>query len=122
MDDEKSAAQLFDEWRPWLEWQARHRAQCGPLRVVDFESLPDAPPFVTSAAEERYRRGYWHGYSQAMDDLRVAYSKSGTHTARWWAAWQRVARFFDAALTRWRHESHKGNPTPPPHFGVGQWL
>lgn len=66
--------------------------------------------------EEAYRRGYWYGYSEAMDDLRVAYSKNGTHTSRWWGAWQRVAEFFDGQLTEWRHEAHNGRLTTPPSF------
>jgi hypothetical protein len=47
------------------------------------------------AAEERgYRRGYWHGYSTAMDDALAAGAKGN-------AWWNKLASFFDGRLARW---------------------
>lgn len=115
--DEKKAADLFERWRPWLEWQARYRSVDG-VRVVDAAELlarPDAPSFVDERAEERYRRGYWHGYSQAIDDLHNACER---HAGKWPKAWSSVAAFLIEALTRWAYERHGGAVTMPPRFGV----
>ena len=65
-----------------------------------------------TATERDYRRGYLHGYSQAMDDLRAA-NQAHRSFAR---AWQSVARFFDGALARWRYDRACKYMTPPPYF------
>ena len=59
-------------------------------------------------AERDYRRGYEHGYSQAMDDLRATCRP---------AAWMACAQFFDDVLTAWRYARPKFLE-PPPKFDL----
>ena len=102
--DEKKAAELFEAWRPWLEWRAT--VESTPNYSCDWSAIKSAPSFVRHDEEEAFRRGYWHGYSQALDDIEAA----GGLTA----AWSRVAKFFDGALSRWRY--HGGQVDVPPTF------
>lgn len=105
--------ELLNRWFPWLEYQADREAETR-LRAVtfsEFMNAPQPPEFVQRHAEERYRRGYWHGYSQAMDDLERASGRK-----RHSKAWLRLARFFDGALSRWRYADHGGRIDMPPSF------
>lgn len=36
------------------------------------------------------------------------------------ARWDAVARFYDEALTPWRHAKHSGRVEPPPAWRKGQ--
>ena len=60
-----------------------------------------------ASGEADYRRGYHHGYSQAMDDLRADCKRS---------AWQTLAEWFDATLTRWRFAPRPVTFDIPPRF------
>lgn len=71
------------------------------------------PEPLLRASEESYRRGYWHGYSQALDDIAALSPPTGKGKA-----WTRLARFYDTALMRWRHAPHAGNVVRPPSYGI----
>jgi hypothetical protein len=92
-EEQARAAELVAEWLPWLEAEAREQAmkKGRGYAVVDLEA-PTAPVHILADSEHSYRRGYWHGYSQAMDALEACSRKP---------AWQDVARFFDDHLTPW---------------------
>lgn len=65
------------------------------------------------ALEQAYRRGYLHGYSEGMDDVRQAAQSRRLSAAR---AWGWLAGFFDGPLTRWRYADHQGRLDLPPTF------
>jgi len=56
--------------------------------------------------EMSFRRGYLHGYSQAMDDMLQSSRKTVT-------AWEKVCNFFDGQLTAWRFKNNPGFDFPP---------
>jgi hypothetical protein len=108
------AAELFEQWRPWLEHEARMQAKTEARRIclITADELlrsPSPPAFVSSETESAYRRGYWHGFSEALDNLLHAGAKRS-------AAWVRVARFFDGPLSRWRHAHNPKMSQMPPSF------
>lgn len=113
-DETARAAELFEQWRPWLECEARSvaikEARGFTAKTVgDLLAEPDSPAFVARRVETAYRRGYWHGFSEALDNLIQAGAKRG-------AAWVRVARFFDGPLKRWRHTCNPEMSQMPPSF------
>jgi hypothetical protein len=67
-----------------------------PLSWFDEQTFRDG--------ESDYRRGYYHGFSAAMDDLRPACKPS---------TWAALAEFFDDALRRWRSDDPAGLVHPP---------
>ena len=75
-----------------------------------FEVVP--PDFYGRDTEEAYRRGYWHGYSQALDDVRE-HGPASVGKSAWW---QRLAKFFDGPLCRWRCKEHNGEFEIPPSY------
>jgi hypothetical protein len=108
------AVELVELWRPWLESEARRQATKETRRflLVSVGSLleePETPAFVARRVETAYRRGYWHGYSKALDNMIQAGAKRS-------AAWSRVARFFDGPLKRWRYARNPERFEVPPSF------
>jgi hypothetical protein len=65
---------------------------------------------AAQANELSYRRGYTHGYSQAMDDL-----QAGTFPP----LWKKVCAFFDGALAKWRYAKGKLGHSFPPSYRSG---
>lgn len=51
-------------------------------------------------SDNGYRRGYMHGYSQAMDDM----EKHG---------WKECAEFFNEEVSRWRYIPEESTWEPP---------
>ena len=84
------------------------RSHSDRLRTICMTEVSERP----SEAELDYRRGYAHGYAQAMDDLRPRCSK--------WL-WDRVCEFFDGALARWSRQRGPLSFVLPPSFvAVGE--
>ena len=79
-----------------------------PHTAMANEHTPLIPESVLRASEDSYRRGYWHGYGQALDDI-AASTKRGT-------AWGRLATFYDTVLMRWRYAPHAGQGVRPPRY------
>ena len=95
----------------------------GPRRNPRFKLMtPDElveksaqSPADRRNAEEAYRRGYLHGYSNGMDDVLKA-SQARRYSAQ--RAWGLVAWFFDGPLSRWLYADHRGRFEPPPLFSA----
>ncbi len=108
------AAKLFEAWRPWLECEAQSAA-IKEARGFTAKTLgemmaePDPPGFVRRRVEIAYRRGYFHGFGEALDNLLQAGAKHS-------AAWTRVARFCDGPLHRWRYACNPKMSQLPPSF------
>lgn len=107
------------EAMPWIRWQAAEELSRRSGRLVfysmgDYENLAGRETWLArrhrASGEEDYRRGYWHGYSQAMDDIEAEFKKRRGFKA----AWQALAEFFDGALTHWRYRDRPGSLVPPP--------
>lgn len=82
------------------------------LRSVAFTSEElDAAAQAIPASESGYRRGYCHGYSQAMDDMRELMRRRGY--SRSTEAWNILARFYDRVLSPWRRNRREGSCCPP---------
>lgn len=68
------------------------------------QNPPDDRPF---------RRGFQHGYGQALDDVARAMS---------WMPYSEVMKalngFHDSHITPWRNAGARGNLTPPPAFSL----
>ncbi len=60
--------------------------------------------------EEAYRRGYWHGYDEALHDIHRAGLKK-TYSG----AWDKVSTFFWGPLTDWYH-GDTSLMVPPPAY------
>lgn len=69
------------------------------------------PRFSSDKAESNYRRGYSHGYAEAMDDM-LGLMKGGAKAKfpRAREAWNLLARFYDTVLTRWIYSSDGFEP------------
>lgn len=66
--------------------------------------------------EAAYRRGYIHGYSNAMDVAgRIADKPPSPQAKAWWSRW---TDFFNDILTPWRESRHSGEIVCPPPFSV----
>ncbi|UHD18572.1 hypothetical protein [Thiocapsa bogorovii] len=112
--EQARAADLFEQWRPRLEYEARNQAKEEARRISfvlvgDLLKAPEPPSFVGRRVEGAYRRGYWHGFGEALDNLLQAGAKRS-------AAWVRVARFCDGPLKRWRYASKPRDSEIPPSF------
>jgi hypothetical protein len=103
---------LIDEFMSrhlsWLQEEAEcyALAKLGTPRYIMRMDV-EPPPAFHEESEDSYRRGYVHGYSKAMDDLRGGCDAS---------LWKTVAVFFDTALARWRHNRGKDFMHLPPTF------
>ena len=107
-------AELVAQALPTVEHEAalelaRRRKE---LVAVSFAEMDEARTWLdvrhARSDEAAFRRGYEHGFSQAMDNLRSACRP---------AAWQALAQWFDTVLTPWRY----GRPVPmdpPPSYGT----
>lgn len=80
------------------------------LRMWRGDEMPVLTERERQIGEESYRRGYWHGYSQAMDDV-----PARLHRSAWWG---RMAHFFDRPLMTWRYARHEGRMVLPPSFSA----
>lgn len=113
-------ARLVEEARPTVEREAAHYLAGQKERLLCISAAEFIGPMFegwlaktrSAAGELDYRRGYLHGYSQAMDDLQAAV-KVYRAFAR---AWQCVAQFFDGDLWRWRYERSASNRSQPPAY------
>jgi hypothetical protein len=66
-----------------------------------------------------YRRGYTHGYTEAMDDMRAVMEKGGYLRPR--EAWSILARFHDLVLWPWRAYRNKKYEEPPSFILPQSW-
>lgn len=112
--EQARAAELVAQWLPWLEYEARNQAKkeartISFVLVGDLLKAPEPPSFVGRRIETAYRRGYEHGFGEALDNLIQAGGKRS-------AAWVRVARFCDGPLRQWRYASKPKDPEVPPSF------
>lgn len=111
-DEQKVRYQEFlDAHLPWFEMLAKDYAMNGMGFMTGDEYLnqPRMPHKVAVEMESAYRRGYWHGYSAAMDSLRNGCAED---------TWQDVAGFFDDYLTPWRYQGLTLRfQTPPEYMG-----
>ena len=102
------ADELVAEWLPWLKAEARIQAakEARGFALLPFRlgDLPEPPEWFDRELENRYRRGYWHGYSAALDDVEPATTRP---------AWNKAARFFDGPLTAWRYADKASRDVPP---------
>lgn len=71
-------------------------------------------------SERQYRKGYMHGYGQAMDDLLEALTNG--KFPRHKEAWNHIARFYDTALRKWGDSPCKGVQVPPHAPPVTSWV
>lgn len=113
-NEQARAAALIESWRPWIESEARDQAMKETrafvlVQVGDLLDEPEPPAFIQRQVETAYRRGYWHGFSRALDALIQAGAKRS-------AAWERVAGFFDGPLKRWRYATKPKAAECPPRF------
>jgi len=75
-------------------------------RPVDFNIPPSAEDRAQWRQQEiDFRRGYSHGFSEAMDVLRGVCDE---------ASWMKLARFFDDQLTPWRYSDASWEIDEPP--------
>ena len=108
---QEEIASLVNQALPTVAWEAAHELARRNGVTVAY-SLADSMPAGDTwlgqegdrEAEMAYRRGYYHGYSAAMDALQPACKAS---------AWTKLAHFFDGALYRWRHGEPPGFVPPP---------
>jgi hypothetical protein len=91
----------------WAVYElARRRKEWGP--PLDFSHEPGWLWSQSSIErEERYRRGYVQGYSDAMDALRADCKPS---------AWTAMAEWFDTTLYRWRRVKNPSMEPPPGYW------
>lgn len=109
--EQAKADELFEQWKPWLEYMALLKAMQSsrPILVFSMEDIitsPDKPDFVSCDEERSYRRGYIHGFSEAMDNLVPSNHKRS-------ALWLKLAKFFDEALMSWRYSKDYSFQFPP---------
>lgn len=70
-----------------------------------WPNFPDEPPGADWARfESAYRRGYLHGFSQAVDDMMDADTPD------------EVIEFFNDKLMPWRHAQAGSEMTDPPRW------
>ena len=107
--------ELIAEARPTLEWEAawtlaqrQHVVLC--WCAADATGTTWLSDRMEGEQESAFRRGYQHGYSQAMDDL-----KPGSRAP----LWQAIARWFDDVLTPWRYGKAQ-SMGPVPSFGASR--
>jgi hypothetical protein len=106
-DEQNKVDQLMAEWMPWLLSMAVDQVKPAPF--VELSALPSTPPGVIEGEEMAFRRGYQHGYSQAMDDLlKAGYQRN--------KAWYDVAQFFDKELHHWRYREPMDSIIDPPGY------
>lgn len=77
---------------------------------IDFSKPYDGCPVCDSGSEQDYRRGYYQGYSQAMDDWKALSRRGYIRSAE---IWNILCAFFDGALERWRYGSTQELVEPP---------
>lgn len=110
--------ELVAHWMPWLRQEAavQARHESGGIAALSLAEMMDAeacsPPSIGIDHERQYRRGYRHGYGQAMDDLLHAGGKRSR-------AWDRLAVFHDSLLYAWTI-ARTADMDPPPPFAT--WL
>lgn len=116
-DQEKTRTEeLVAHWLPWLRHEAaiQARQESGGFVLLNVRELIDAyecsPPVVGTDHETQYRRGYRHGYGEAMDDLVRA---GGKHSR----AWDRLAEFADGPLYAWSAQRTASLDMPPTFAG-----
>lgn len=66
-------------------------------------------------SEHDYRRGYWQGYSDAIDALRMLSRFRGMNVTR---AWHTMTSFYNRFLTPWRYNRPSEIVTPPEFPGA----
>ena len=111
-------AELVRRALPAVEYEAvEHLARAkGKVLAMDFVRLTKAECWLTAVerenGEQRYRRGYHQGYSDALDALRPDCNPS---------AWSAVAKWCDSALYAWRRRAaaHGVEVEPPPRYAKG---
>jgi hypothetical protein len=86
-----------------------HCKKPGPINWMDERIAPS--PTCAYSSEDNYRRGYHHGYSQAMDDWRALTKRGYIRSSE---IWNILGRFFDRALLAWRYARHRGDRILPP--------
>jgi len=79
------------------------------IKPVLFSDIPSPDPLKIHCSELDFRRGYMHGYDSAMDDMRAA-------SLRTEKAWEKVVKFFDGALWKWRFMPGQLKRVEPPKY------
>lgn len=70
-------------------------------------------PLLDGGDDSDFRRGYTHGYAQAMKDMRATMERGGYMRPA--EAWNILARFYDRLLSPWRADREYRHQ-PPPSF------
>jgi hypothetical protein len=92
---------------------AKLKAACVPFTREELEASK-----FTSDAD--YRRGYSHGYQDAMRDMRDVMHRRGYTRPR--EAWNILARFYDLVILPWRSSDLKRQIDPPRMVLPDSWL
>lgn len=84
----------------------------GKLQIVHITELANWPPTPEEIEEwkrheRNYRRGYYHGYIAALNDIERSYARKAP-VAMW--------EFCDNVLRRWRAERSVKFDIGPPRF------
>jgi hypothetical protein len=90
------ADQITAELMPWL----RQRVEREVIKngkgfvIIQAGEILNEPEFMEVEREARYRKGFMHGYSRALDDILQVGGKQNK-------VWMKCAKFFDTALQGW---------------------
>src|SRR3546814_20400626 len=82
--------------------------------ITAGELIDSITPATVSAEDRGYRRGFSHGYAQAMDDMLLTINRGYSRPRE---AWNILAAHHDQALLPWRQRkgaAAEPNSPPPP--------
>lgn len=99
------------------QYHEQHEQRRGP---IDWTGQPpcSASPTCTRSDEDSFRRGYWYGYSQAMDDYRQMGKRGFLRHSE---IWNVLAKFYDDILTKWRYGNLSEQDEPPRFKAPDSW-
>lgn len=97
-----------------------HEERQKPGRPIDWTAPKSCSmsPNCERDSEDSFRRGYWYGYSKAMDDYRQMGKRGYIRHSE---IWNVLCQFYDGLLTRWRYGSMHNGEEPPLFKAPDSW-